>query len=208
MLQYTFKIHIVVLFLSLIYIAAADRWALIVTLAGTRKLNEYFEWSCRSIGSSSDLVDMIVFHEGNERLKSMSCANNVKLISLGENGLAKLITSEVMGGKGNSTMSESNRGHLTMMLSDIIVHIPRYLVEIKPMSGVLFKDYLTSYTHWSYADPDIIWGNLSNWIDVKDSRDFDIVSLCKPMDSARLFLRGQVSSTFLNRLSDGRDGLT
>ena len=169
-----------------------DRWALVVTLAGTRKLNEYFEWSCRSIGSSSDFVDMLVFHEGNERLKSMNCAQNVKLISLGENGLAKLITSEILS-NSTSSMSESNRGHLTMMLSDIIVHIPRYLVEIKPMSGVLFKDYLTSYSHWSYADPDVIWGNLSNWVDVKDTQSFDIVSLCKPMDSGRLFLRGQVS---------------
>jgi hypothetical protein len=178
------------------YVANADRWALIVTLAGTKKLNEYFEWSCRSIGTSSLLLDMLVFHEDNERLKHMSCANNVKFISLGENGLAKLITSTLFhhGGK-NSTITDANRGHLTMMLTDIIVHIPRYLVEIKPMTGVLFEEYLRPYSHWSYTDPDIIWGNLSNWIDTQDTQVFDIISLCKTMDAGRLFLRGQVSTT-------------
>ena len=176
-----------------ILLVNADRWALIVTLAGTRKLNEYFEWSCRSIGASSSLLDMLVFHEGNERLKQMSCANNVKFINLGENGLSKLITSTILSGGLNTSISDTNRNHLTMILSDLIVHIPRYLVEIKPMTGILFEKYLEPYSHWSYTDPDIIWGNLTNWIDVADTKQFEIVSLCKTMDAGRLFLRGQVS---------------
>ena len=169
----------------------SKRWgAVVVTLAGTKKLSEYFEWSCRSIGSSADSFDMLVFHEGNTKLKNIYCAKNVKFVDLGENGLAKLVVSQVLGVR--NTSSEDNRGVLTSMLSDIITHIPRYLVEIKPMTGSLFKDWLNGYSHWTYTDPDIIWGNLTSWLDVADAKEFDVVTLAKTMDAGRLFVRGQV----------------
>ena len=168
----------------------ADRWALVVTIAGTRKLSDYFEWGCRTIANSNHIADMLVFHEGNERLKHVTCASNVKFISLGENGFAKHIISEFMG-ISNAT-SQENREHLTTMLSDIIVHMPKYLLEIKPAIGMLFRDYLTPYSHWTSTDPDVIWGNLSNWIDETDTQTFDIISLSKVLDAGRLFLRSQV----------------
>lgn len=169
----------------------ADRWALVVTIAGTKKLSDYFEWGCRSIGASKQVADMLVFHEDNQRLKDVNCARNVKFISLGENGFAKLFISEFMG-ISNAT-SQENREHLTAILSEIIVHMPKYLLEIKPAIGTLFRDYLTSYSHWSYTDPDILWGNLSNWIDESDTQTFDILSISKVLDAGRLFLRSQVS---------------
>lgn len=174
----------------------ADRWALVVTIAGTRKLSDYFEWGCRTIENSKDIADMLVFHEGNERLKHVTCASNVKFISLGENGFAKHIISEFMG--ISNLTSQENREHLTTMLSDIIVHMPKYLLEIKPAIGMLFRDYLIPYSHWSSTDPDIIWGNLTNWIDIADTQTFDIVSVSKVLDAGRLFLRSQVRIVFLN----------
>ena len=118
---------------------SADRAALIVTLAGTHKLSEYFEWSCRSIGASAASFDMLVFHEGNSRLAQMKCAKNVKFIDLGANGLSRVVVDEITRG---TNASETSRVGLIAMLGDVVTHIPRYLVEPKPLLGSALKDYL------------------------------------------------------------------
>ena len=166
------------------------RGAMIVTLAGNHKLAEYFEWSCATFGTSKDLFDMLVFHESNSKLLTLKCGSNVKFIDLGENGLSKLIVEKVFE---SSVATDSVKGRMTMMLNDILLHSPRYLVEIKPMIGDLFKKHLSGYSHWSYTDPDIIWANLADWVEVSVLQKYEIVSFTKNMDAGRLFLRGQVS---------------
>jgi hypothetical protein len=59
------------------------------------------------------------------------------------------------------------------------------------MLGALFKDWLTGYTHWAYTDPDIVFGNLTNWIDRKDLAQYDVISFARTFDAGRLFLREQ-----------------
>jgi len=169
--------------------AEKGRIALVVTLAGNKKLADYFEWSCRSIGASKGLVDMLVFHEHNQKVLGMNCAENVKLVDLGEKGLSGIISNHMIP-EGPS--AQESRNELRMMLAEILVHMPRYLVEIKPMTGSLFAQYLSNYTHWSYTDPDIVWGNLEDWIDPQDLKTYDLVSVAKNWDAARLYLRGQV----------------
>jgi hypothetical protein len=178
-------------FINCQYVNNNKRGALIVTLSGRERLSEYFEWSCRSIGYSDSFYDLLVFHEGNNKLKDISCARNVKFIDLGANGFSKIIVAQILA---NKTSSEAIRGDLTEMLSEIISKIPRYLIEIKPIMGSLFNDYLGSYSHWSYTDPDIIWGDLSRWIDNDDYNEFDIITLAKLNDAGRLFIRGQVNN--------------
>lgn len=165
------------------------RGALIVTLAGNHKLSPYFEWSCKTIGYSQEMFDMLVFHESNVMVKNLTCATNVKFIDLGERSLSKLIVDEILR---SSNISESTRTELYTVVSDIIVHSPRYLVEVKPMTGSLFSKHLQSYSHWSYTDPDIIWGNLADWVEKSDLNKYDIVTLSKNVDAGRLFIRGQV----------------
>lgn len=167
----------------------SSRIALVVTLAGSKKLADYFEWSCRSIGSSAGLVDMLVFHENNEKVLGITCASNVKLINVGDRGLSSMITDHIIPG---GEEFKDARTELRMMLSEILIHMPRYLVEIKPMTGTLFQPHLANYTHWSYTDPDILWGNLQDWIDVNDLDTYDLVSIAKNWDASRLYLRGQV----------------
>jgi hypothetical protein len=180
---------------SIVWLSAGEefgskaRAALIVTLAGDHKLAEYFEWTCKTIGASKELVDMLVFHETNTKVMALKCASNVKLIDVGANGLSKLLIAKVMEG---SASNESVKGRMSMMLNDILRHSPRYLVEIKPLLGAMLQEHLAGYSHWSYTDPDIIWGNLADWLDVKDLERFDIVTFAKTMDAGRLFLRGQV----------------
>lgn len=168
------------------------RAALVVTLAGDHKLAPYFEWTCKTIGASKDLFDMLVFHESNKKLLELTCASNVKMIDLGTNGLSRLLIAKLMT---SSTSTDSIKGRMSMMLNDILLHSPRYLVEIKPILGDMLQEHLTGYTHWSYTDPDIVWGNLADWVEESDLQRFDIVTFAKTMDAGRLFLRGQVSNT-------------
>ncbi len=168
--------------------ASRHRIGMVIMLAGSHKLAQYFEWGCRTIISSKDLVDMIVFHENNQQLKNVKCAENVKFINLGERGLSEMVAKHIMG-KGSD---EDVVKQLVLVVNNILTHTPRYLVEIKPMAGSMFKDYLSQYSHWTYTDPDIIWGNLTNWLNPNDLAHYDILSFSKHFDAGRLYLRGQV----------------
>jgi hypothetical protein len=174
---------------GVVFIDNTSRYAMVVTLQGPNKLSSYFEWTCRTIGHAAEKFDMLVFHESNARLKEIKCADNVKFVDLGQNGLAKLIVNEVLTEFNSS--SDSVREDLIGLLSTVILHIPRYLIEVKPMTGSLFHEYLSGYSHWTYTDPDIIWGNVANWIDPADAETFDIITLAKTNDAGRLFIRGQ-----------------
>ena len=169
------------------------RVAFVLTLAGPKKLAPYVEWSCRTFGLSSSFFDLLIFHEENIALRQIRCPSNVKFISLGENGLSNIIVQEILQGK---EISDTSKRELLSITNEIIVRCPRYLVEVKPMFGTLFGKYLKDYSHWSYSDPDIIWGNLENWIDQDDLSQFKYITVAKNMDSGRLFLRGQ--ATFIS----------
>lgn len=170
-------------------IATEQRAAIVITLAGTHKVVEYFEWSCKSISGSADYFDLVVFHEDNEKLKTLKCAANVKFINLGQSGISKLIVNKIL----ESTTSTTNvtSANVMKLLDNILLHIPRYLVEIKPMTGDLFSEWLAPYSHWSYSDPDIIWGDLTSSVDKSDFSKYHIWTISKLRDAGRLFVRGQ-----------------
>jgi hypothetical protein len=170
------------------YAATDIRFALVVTLAGNRKLAPYFEWSCRSIGASKAIADMLVFHENNQQLLHVKCAQNVKFINLGERGLSELIVRHILG---NNTL-EDTVSQLANVVNNVLTHMPKYLVETKPMTGTLFASHLSQYSHWTYTDPDILWGDLSRWLDKSDVMNHDIITIATNFDAARLYLRGQV----------------
>ena len=169
--------------------SSESRLALIITLSSRNKLVEYFEWSCRSIGASKHLVDLLVFHENNERIKNINCAPNVKFINIGENGLAEAIVHSIVDQESSNAEVLSQ---LIGVVNNIMLHIPMYLVEVKPMMGFAFKKYLKDYSHWSSTDPDIIWGRLDEWIDPADAEEYDILTIAENLDSGRLYLRNQV----------------
>ena len=174
------------------------RAAIIITLSGNQ-LVDYFEWTCITIGASKRLFDMLVFHEHNSKLLSLldngrlHCASNVKFIDIGIGGLSKLVVDTIYNKATHTTQLKS-----TMMntLEEVIAVVPRVLVEFKPMSGYLFKQWLNGYSHWTYSDVDIIWSDLSIYF-LDDNgntnnrfNDYDIITIGKHMDAGRLFLRG------------------
>lgn len=168
--------------------ACYSKIALLITLASDHKISKYFEWSCRSIDSSKDILDMIVFHENNNVVTNFKCSNNVHFINVGLDGFSNLIVDKILG----QTEHESSKYNLQKILKEIISRAPKYLVEIKPLLGSLFHSYLQDYSHWAYSDPDILWGNLSDWLTNEDLRNYDVLTFSKKRESSKLYLRGQV----------------
>lgn len=166
------------------------RYALVVALAGNKKLTEYFSWSCRTIFDSRDRFDLLVFHENNQLLRNVTCAENVKFYNLGEKGLSMEIVKTVLN---TEDISNDAGQQLTKTVDSILQYIPTYLSELKPMMGAIFGRYLSSYRYWSYTDPDMIFGSLSQWITDEDLDQYHYYTLARNWDAARLFLRSQLT---------------
>lgn len=66
------------------------------------------------------------------------------------------------------------------------------LVEYKPCFGKLFEDYIHNYTHWGYADIDLLPGNLDKFVNFDILEKFDIYTSSFG-DQNRLYLRGQLT---------------
>lgn len=128
------------------------RGALILTMAGTGAPS-YLQASCLSIRAAASGFDMLIFHENNEQIINMPCAENVKKINVQRHGLARLITKAVCqhatankGGHSdgveeyqikNSTFSRSSlssstcQQHLETVVSSVLSELPYYLAEFK-----------------------------------------------------------------------------
>lgn len=46
----------------------------------------------------------------------------------------------------------------------ITISTPYKICDLKPLYGVIFRDYLKNYSHWGYSDIDMYMGNLKNFI--------------------------------------------
>jgi hypothetical protein len=101
--------------------SSSHKIAIIITLQGNKNLKEYFRWSCLSIGGSSPLVDMLVFHENNPKVHALKCAKNVIFINLNKNGLSKLLVDFLLP----SHDFKEIRSSLYSVVSDIFNFSPR-----------------------------------------------------------------------------------
>lgn len=45
-----------------------------------------------------------------------------------------------------------------------VLDTPYKLCDYKPIYGLIFEDYLKEYDYWGHCDPDVIWGDLSDYI--------------------------------------------
>lgn len=157
------------------------RAALILTMGG-QYIPKYLKWSCLSMSAAQDMYDLLIFHEDNTKIMALQCPPNVIKINLYKDGLATIIT---------KTISRSNSPRVLELLKEVLTKIPYFLAQFKIASGAIFAKYLKKYTHWTYTDPDIIWGDLSHWVPAFELEYFDIITLAKFYDASRLFLRGQ-----------------
>lgn len=140
-------------------IGIEDRYALIVTLAGSHKLTEYFEWSCRSIGASAQLFDLLVFHENLRALQNVTCAENVHFFNLGYRGVSKALVHAILhSGDRNasshahsSTEDKDEDSPLVEVVDRVLQHIPAYVHEMKPLYGQIYEHYLSRYASHAFS---------------------------------------------------------
>lgn len=80
-----------------------------------------------SVGASSSLFDLIIFHEDNTYVESLDCASNVVKINVKKHGLATLTAAAIMHGDTKSKEYRQIKGHLEI----IFVEMPYLLAQFK-----------------------------------------------------------------------------
>jgi len=55
------------------------------------------------------------------------------------------------------------------------INTPYKLCEYKPAFGEIFPELISGYSHWGFCDPDIIWGDLENFLTNDILNDYDRV---------------------------------
>ncbi len=53
------------------------------------------------------------------------------------------------------------------------------ICDLRPAYGVLFRDYLSNYVYWGYADNDVFFGNISAFITDELLANYEVVSACR-----------------------------
>jgi hypothetical protein len=151
----------------------------------------YLPLFCASAVGGGQLVDFLIVHTGvldAWPLLQSECPPNVIFVNLySSRALAERLANVV-----NMSTSTMKRDDLVNLVDSYIQATPYALVEFKPAFGYIFADLLTDYTHWGYADFDMMFGDLTRWITPDELTDYDIVTYTFG-DQQRLYIRGQFS---------------
>jgi len=51
------------------------------------------------------------------------------------------------------------------------------ICDLRPAFGLIFEDFLEEYDFWGYSDTDIIFGNLSSFLDKETLNNYDFISV-------------------------------
>jgi len=170
--------------------------------SGAPTFPPYFELFAMSAAGSVQDIDYLIFHcfiPPSLLPDTKDLPDNVKLIDLNTKSkynenrsgcdMAKLFTRVTDERQMNNQM-KMPVDKLQSMLSRQIIHLPYILVEYKPAFGHIFADYLKEYSHWGYSDLDVVFGDMSRWIDYDEWTKYDIVTYGFG-DQDKLYLRGQ-----------------
>ena len=159
----------------------------------------YFDLFAMSAAGSAADIDYLIFHcfiPPSFLPNKNTLPTNVKLIDLNvrtsgidECGMATLFT-RVTDQRQKDNSMETSLSKLIHMLSTQIINLPYILVEYKPAFGHIFAEYLRDYTHWGYSDLDVVFGDMTRWIDEDEWNEYDIVTYGFG-DQDKLYLRGQ-----------------
>jgi hypothetical protein len=87
-------------------------------------------------------------------------------------------------------LSVSDFNKLASKKLNISINIknPYKICDFKPAFGKIFEDYLFEYDFWGYCDNDLIFGNLSKYLDHKILTNYDVISFYKGFLSGPLCL--------------------
>lgn len=71
---------------------------------------------------------MLIFHEDNELVEKLNCANNVKKINLKKDGLATLIVNAILSNQNQSTVDSLTLLHYMKI---VLAEFPYLLAQYK-----------------------------------------------------------------------------
>jgi len=171
--------------------SSKQRIAILIPFIGN-DLPTYFPLFAQSASASSSLIDFWIFHCGipTHNLPppdQLSQYPNIKLINLQSIQRFSNLLLRVVEERLENLDLPYNQ--LLKMLSQHLTHYPYVLVEFKMAMGFLFQNYIMNYSHWGYADLDIMFGDLPRWI-TPEELEMDLVTYGYG-DQHRLYIRGQ-----------------
>jgi hypothetical protein len=148
-----------------------------------KSLPAWFDLFAFTAQTSAELVDWYIFIT---EAPIRAVPSNVHLIRLSRLDIfRRLATLDERFGS-----SEERRQTLQSYFEYLIDQHPYVLVEIKPTLGYLFSDYAKGYTHWAYADLDLLVGRMHLQLLPAQLSKHDIITLSFG-DNNRLYMRGQ-----------------
>lgn len=75
----------------------------------------------------------------------------------------------------NMTFDEIKKRAQSIVDFSIVLNDYYKLCDYKPAYGLIFSDYLEEYDFWGHCDPDIIWGNIRNFLTEDILNEYDRV---------------------------------
>ena len=158
----------------------------------------YFLSSCRR---SAFIADWLIFHEDAQLPPPEAVPPNVIFHNLGKQGLGQLFGSQIAKALN---IDEPELAQRLVSLFQLAFREFAYIVtEYKPTHGTVFASYLSSYSHWSYTDIDMLIGDLPLHVELDELANYDIFTYHFG-DAFRLYLRGQFAAhrneDWINRL--------
>jgi hypothetical protein len=147
-------------------------------------LPQWFDAFVLSAEASAPLFDFLIFVTN---VPSRETPVNVKMITISSGNLYERIIK--LDNQKHSIVSFNN---LNVSIQHLLNFFPYVLVEFKPCFGILFADYLESYSHWALADLDMLVGEMHTIVTPSILERYDIYTASFG-DSYRLYMRGQLT---------------
>lgn len=159
------------------------RVACIIPYTGA-SLPVWFDAFAFSAQHSAPLFDFFIFvTEDHHR----EVPPNVKMIKISSQNIGERIVH-----LSKYKFSEESFNKSKNSVNKLLELFPYVLVEFKPCLGILFADYIESYSHWALADLDVLIGSMHKLIDHQILNEYDIYTSSFG-DNSRLYLRGQLT---------------
>ena len=148
-----------------------------------KSLPAWFDLFAFTAHSSASLIDWFIFIT---EAPTREVPSNVHMIRLSRKDMFQRFA-RLDEDYTNTTIGRTTLESYFQYIID--VH-PYILVEIKPALGYLFADYVKGYSHWAYADLDLLMGRAQLHLTPDVLTKYDITTLAFG-DNNRLYMRGQ-----------------
>ena len=151
-------------------------------------LPPHLSFTCRSMAGGAATATLLLIHEASQRRSvAPACREvaNVEVVELRDGGVAALHASRLAARGGGDGAA------LAVKLGRLFRSTPGALSEFKPAWGHVFGSYLGRFSHWTYTDADVVFGDLDAWLGPRLGAGVDVETWAFAGDAGRLFLRGQ-----------------